>query len=342
MKDALRIFRFLLDEASRGHDVALLTLVRVKGSSARAIGSHLAVSATGAYAGSFSGGCIEAAIVAEARRVMEAGTSEILRFGAGSPFIDIRLPCGGGIDILVTPQPAIATVAAIVAQLEARAPVALRLHLDDGLELTDRMPAAQAGWIGSRFHVRHDPPLRIVIAGHGEEPVALARQAQAYGADVVALTPDETTAAAIRSLGVDTQILKVAGRSPDLACDERTALVLLFHDHDWEEALLMEALTHPCLYIGAMGSRATHERRLRMLADRGVPASQRARVLGPIGLIPASRDPDTLALSVLAEIVASARSAVEARSQKRSKTVDHPSRWPTHKHAGAATLTMAS
>lgn len=342
MKDALRIFRFLLDEASRGHEVALLTLVRVEGSSARAIGSHLAVSATGAYAGSFSGGCVEAAIVAEARRVMEAGTSEILRFGAGSPFIDIRLPCGGGIDILVTPQPAIAAVAKIVERLEGRVPVALRIHREDGLELTDRVSAEPAAWIGSRFHVRHDPPLRIVVAGHGEEPVALARQALAYGADVFALTPDEATATTIQSLDVETEILKVAGRSPDLDCDERTALVLLFHDHDWEEALLMEALNYPCLYIGAMGSRMTHERRLRMLADRGVPASQRARVHGPIGLIPASRDPDTLALSVLAEIVASARSAAEARRKRRSKTVDHSSNWPTNTHDGAAALKLAS
>lgn len=342
MKDALRIFRFLLDEASRGHDVALLTLVHVEGSSARAIGSHLAVSETGDYAGSFSGGCVEAAIVAEACRVLETGTSKFLRFGAGSPFIDIRLPCGGGIDILVTPQPAIATVAAIVERLEARAPVGLRLHIADRLELTDRMPVEQAAWLGAWFHVRHEPPLRIVVAGHGEEPVSLARQAQAYGADVVALTPDEETAAAIRSLGVETQIQKVAHRSPNLACDERTALVLLFHDHDWEEALLMEALAHPCVYIGAMGSRATHDRRLQMLADQGVPASQRARVHGPIGLIPASRDPDTLALSVLAEIIAAARSAVETRSQNRSTTVDHPSRWPTNTQDGAGALKLAS
>ena len=79
---------------------------------------------------------------------------------------------------------------------------------------------------------------------------------------------------------------------------------MLFHDHDWETALLRQALAQEALFIGAMGSARTHANRLAALEAAGVPAEQAARVCGPIGLIPAARDPQTLALSVLSEVVA--------------------------------------
>ena len=79
---------------------------------------------------------------------------------------------------------------------------------------------------------------------------------------------------------------------------------MLFHDHEWETALLAQALGQPALFIGAMGSAATHARRLEALAAAGVGAAAASRVTGPIGLIPAARDPQTLALSVLAQVVA--------------------------------------
>jgi xanthine dehydrogenase accessory factor len=99
-------------------------------------------------------------------------------------------------------------------------------------------------------------------------------------------------------------LLKTPAAHPALVLDRWSALVMLFHDHDWETALLEQGLAQEALYIGAMGSRRTHSSRLAALADAGVPSEQAARIRGPIGLIPAARDPETLALSVLAEIVA--------------------------------------
>ena len=314
MKDAARIFAFLADRAEAGERVALATLTQVIGSTARGIGTHMGIDEQGAFVGSFSGGCIESAIVGEARRILSKGRAEIVRFGAGSPYIDIRLPCGGGIDILVTPDPPAALLRDVVDRLEARQPVALSLNADGGMDFVPPAMVDRDGWVGAHFHVRHDPPIRIVIAGHGDEPVALARQALAYGAQVELLTPDMLAADRVRAMGAPVTLLKTTSSVPPLHLDPRSAMILLFHDHDWEEALLLHALEQPGFFIGAMGSRTTHARRLAMLEQHGVPAALRARIHGPIGLIPASRDPDTLALSVLAELVRAA-SGVPVRDE---------------------------
>ena len=92
------------------------------------------------------------------------------------------------------------------------------------------------------------------------------------------------------------------GQPPALLGDDWTAFVFVFHDRDWEDALLPSVLTQPAFLIGAVGSRRTHAQRLERLAAAGVIADQTARIKGPFGLIPATRDPASLALSILAEV----------------------------------------
>ena len=94
---------------------------------------------------------------------------------------------------------------------------------------------------------------------------------------------------------------------PEVTDDKWTALVLMFHDHDWEYALLEQALKGNAFYIGAMGSIRTHQDRCEMLKDKGVSPEDIARIHGPIGIIPTMRDANLLALSTLAEIVKNAQ-----------------------------------
>lgn len=68
---------------------------------------------------------------------------------------------------------------------------------------------------------------------------------------------------------------------------------------------MKQALSSPAFYVGAMGSRKTHALREAYLADIGVPEEERRRMVAPIGLIPSTRDPATLALSTLAQVVES-------------------------------------
>ncbi|MER6346865.1 XdhC family protein [Streptomyces sp. NPDC001595] len=87
--------------------------------------------------------------------------------------------------------------------------------------------------------------------------------------------------------------------------DDRTVLCVLTHDPKFDVPLLTEALRRPAAYIGAMGSRRTHEERARRLVEAGVEPAELARLRSPIGLDLGARTPEEVAVSVAAEIVAS-------------------------------------
>lgn len=301
MKDALSIFRFCLACMAGGERFVLVTLTNVEGSSSRGLGTHMAVSETGKSIGSLSGGCVEAAVVAQAREVLDAGRPASIRYGVGSPFIDIRLPCGGGIDLLFIPDPAREAIEVAVKGLAGRVPVWLRLGLDGAFHTsTQPLPARSA----DDFITRHDPDLQLLVLGHGSEPVAMAKLAMAHGAAVEVFSPDEVVLAAAGEAGAGTHLLTSLTTEAELRADRFTAIVFLFHDHDWETHLLAQALQGSAFFVGAMGSRQTHARRCAQLLANGMRDEDCARIVGPIGLIPASRDPQTLALSILAQVVA--------------------------------------
>ncbi|HUD94702.1 XdhC family protein [Sphingobium sp.] len=301
MKNAAEIFRFVRDRQMLGQRCALVTITDVTGRSTRMPGTHMAVCENGDWMGSFSGGCIEAAVVAEAQRVIAQGQAELVRFGAGSRYIDIRLPCGGGIDLLFTPEPDSNAVKHALMELDARRPVALSLGAD-GTSGIQHEGAGCSQWHGRHFIASHHPDLRISIIGHGEEVLALSRLGRAYNADIEVLTPDPKIVRHCLAMGVAATILKTPRDTTGVRSDPWTAHVFLFHDHDWEPALLEAALEGEAFYVGAMGSRATQQARLASLLERGIPAARLSRLVGPIGTIHTARDPDTLALSVLAQV----------------------------------------
>ena len=80
--------------------------------------------------------------------------------------------------------------------------------------------------------------------------------------------------------------------------------MLLFHEHEWEDALLTRAAAAGGFYVGALGSVRTHRLRCERLLAAGVPEAHVDRIRGPIGLVDRARESGPLALSVLAEIVA--------------------------------------
>ncbi len=90
------------------------------------------------------------------------------------------------------------------------------------------------------------------------------------------------------------------------AVDSRTAVCVLTHDAKFDIPLLRLALDLPIAYVGAMGSRRTHDERLRLLRDQGVPEAQLARLRSPIGLDLGARTPEETAVSITAEIIAQA------------------------------------
>lgn len=303
MKQALAIFRFLRDRADRGERAVLVTLTHVTGSASRAPGEHMAVAEDGRSVGSFSGGCVEAAVIAEAQDVLADGRSRLVRYGDGSRYIDIRLPCGGGIDLLFTPLPDRRQIDHAIAVLEGREPLTLRLTRDGNLTAARAVDGDATVWDEATFVVRHDPVLRIVVMGHGAEPAAMLAIARAYGADATLFSPQASLVEDARQQGFTAELLRFVGRADGLTIDPWTAVVMLFHDHDWETQLLLQVLEQRPLFIGAMGSMRTHRERQRRLLEAGGDPSDIARVVGPVGLIKATRDPHTLAVSIMAQVV---------------------------------------
>jgi len=290
--DHRSILSLLLAGSAEGVGGVLITLTGMEGASSRGIGTQMAVLADGRHAGSLSGGCIEAAVITEAQAALAEGLGRTVRYGLGSPYLDIRLPCGGGIDLMFTPSPDPAVLTEILARLERREAAALRIT-EAGVSLDEAADAAS-------FLRIYAPALCLVALGHGEDLTALVRLARAYGLTVEAFAP-ETDHHAAAEPGITPLISRTT--LPALTGDAWTAFVFLFHDHDWEEHLLPHALAQEGFYHGAVGSARTHRARLNGLHAAGVPGAALARLRGGIGLIPATRDPATLALSILGELV---------------------------------------
>ena len=261
---------------------ALALITGVEGPSYRPLGAGMVVSETGESLGSLSSGCIERDVVIHARAALADGQVRALRYGAGSPFRDLVLPCGGGLDILILPAPDRTALAQAQASLQARRPAMLRL----GPLMLDLQPQ-----------------LRVLAFGKGPELRLFSALAAAAGYPVESFSPDAETLAGL----AHGQVLASKDWPDGLKADARTAVTLFFHDHDWEPRLLQAALASPALYVGAQGSLRAHQARCAELATLGVPDQATARLAAPFGLIPSVRDPRTLAASVLAQVLEAAR-----------------------------------
>ena len=299
------IFHFIKAKQALGQAVALVTIAAVSGGLARNPGTHMAVSGDGEWAGSLTGGCIEAAVAGEALAVLADGAPRLTRFGQGSRFLDIRLPCGGSLDLLFTPITDAHLGRALVERLEARAPFALHLSLHDhGIALTPGEWRFSAALGGDKLVVNHIPPMRLALMGQGPTVEVLRAIGATIGVDSTVYSPHRDLVKRIHLAGGAAHWLTSATALPDFAADGTTAAVLILHEHEWDPPILAQWLRTRAFYIGAMGSKAAHARRCCTLKEMGVPDDDIGRICAPIGLIPSMRDPETLAVSIIAEIVA--------------------------------------
>jgi xanthine dehydrogenase accessory factor len=205
----------------------------------------------------------------------------------------------GGIDLLFQPLYETSALADAVAIVNARRPLRLALGRNGSVWI-DRGDAAYSHWAADAFIVFDKPTLWLAIFGHGAECEALVRLGAAFDADVELITPNANLLQWARSHGIAATALQRSILPATLAIDPWTALVLLFHDHDWEPPLLAQLLNTPAFFIGAMGSRATHEHRIAALRALDVSSRALSRLVAPLGVIASAREPTTLALSALA------------------------------------------
>ncbi|MGP0088465.1 MAG: XdhC family protein [Xanthobacteraceae bacterium] len=164
---------------------------------------------------------------------------------------------------------------------------------------------------GRVFLTVHVPPARLVITGAVHISQALAPIGKLLGYDVVIVDPRTAFATPERFPDV-----KVIAEWPDVALpplgiDRYTAFVALTHDPKIDDPALTHALARDCFYIGALGSKKTHARRVGRLKEQGLRDADIARIHAPIGLDIGAVSPAEIAVAIMGQITATLRLAAE-------------------------------
>jgi xanthine dehydrogenase accessory factor len=333
-----------------GEDVAIATLLDVRGSAPRLPGARLAVTRSGRMAGSVSGGCVENDVFERAMTVLDSGHAAVASYGiSDESAFAVGLACGGAIEVLIerfdaTPEwqalrrSIDATEAAAWAVGVAPEPL-LGRHLallpdgrivgslDSALDAAVASEARQLLFNGgagvvplafrdgeSRVFIEaFPPPLRLFIVGATHAAGALCRVARQLGFRVTVVDARGVYATPERFPEADE--LVCARPEEVLAAarlDARSYVVTLTHDPKFDLPVLAYALRSEARYIGAMGSRKTRERRKAELRALGLGEAELARLYSPIGLDIGARTPEEIAVAIAAELLA-VRSGREAR-----------------------------
>ena len=304
-----------LDWYRAGKGAALATVVETWGSAPRPVGSQLVVSGDGEMEGSVSGGCVEGAVVIEAMEAVQTGEAKMLEFGVSDDeAFAVGLACGGRIRVLVEPVGASLPeplLADLVAARAARQPVAYitdpdhgksRLAGPDESHLAERFRKDQSGMEGSEFIAIHNPPLRMIVVGAVHIAQALLPMARMAGYDPILVDPRPAFGSEARF-----ENQRIVEDWPDEALDAfgldtRTAVVTLTHDPKLDDPAITRALGSDVFYLGCLGSKRTHAKRVARLQEAGFSEEQITKIHAPVGLDIGARGPGEIAISIMAQI----------------------------------------
>ena len=293
---------------SEGKKVALATVVSTWGSAPRGVGSQLAISSDGEFEGSVSGGCVEGAVIVEALDAMSDGQCKLLEYGvADEDAFAVGLACGGDIKILVEPVDIGSGLKSddlkiIVASFSDRKTIGYSISLPEFERSELSNDDVRTGVKDECFYLTYSPSPRLVIVGAVHITKTLSSIAKMAGYDVYLVDPRESFASAARFPedifleGWSDEALK------DLGIDANTAIVTLSHDPKIDTPALEVALKSDAFYIGSLGSKKTHGKRIAQLQSLGFSDAEIDKIHSPIGLNIGSKTPPEIAISIMAEI----------------------------------------
>ncbi len=197
----------------------------------------------------------------------------------------------------------------IVAARARRAAVAYWVNMETGErgiagpgEHSERFRADKSGMEGDVFVHIHNPPLRMIVVGAVHVAQALVPMARMAGYDPVLVDPRPAFGAQARFPGE-----RIVEDWPDealeaLGLDARTCVVTLTHDPKLDDPAIETALRSEVFYLGCLGSKRTHGKRVERLVDAGFSEAEIARIHGPVGLDIGGRGPGEIAVSIMAEV----------------------------------------
>ncbi len=160
---------------------------------------------------------------------------------------------------------------------------------------------------GKLFFTVHVPPPKLIVVGAVHISQALAPMAALLDYDVTIVDPRTAFASPERFPDVNLIAQWPDVALPPLNVDRYTAFVALTHDPKIDDPALTHALERDCFYIGALGSKKTHGRRLERLKAQGISDAMLANIHAPIGLRIGAVSPPEIAVSIMGEITARLR-----------------------------------
>ena len=287
---------------------ALVTVARTWGSAPRPAGAWMALRNDGLVCGSVSGGCIEDDLIGRMQAGELAGDRPFTQvYGVSKTEAErFGLPCGGSLELVIEPKPALSVLAQLAERLSQGRLVVRSLNLTTGqASLADATPGESMNWDGTLLRTVHGPAWRLLIVGAGQISRYLAEMAQALDYAVTICDPRQEYRQAWDVPGA-----RLADGMPDdvvqeMKADPHLAVVALTHDPKLDDLALLEALKSPAFYVGALGSRGNSARRrerLRQYFD--LSTDQVARLHGPVGIPIGSRTAPEIAVSILAAMTA--------------------------------------
>ncbi|WP_148862402.1 XdhC family protein [Marinobacter fonticola] len=292
-----------------GERVWLCTILDTWGSSPRPAGSMLAVSESGRWAGSVSGGCLEEDLLQRTAREDRPDCPQITDYGVTTDDRErFRLPCGGRIRLLIEPlagEKQHEAVCRLLGYLDAKVPASRIVDLKTGQMIIEASDGQGTGITEQRESVRHTlgPECRLLLVGAGEVAGHVAAFGRRCGFDVTLCEPRETFLAG----WTDSETPVLTSLPDDLVLrsfnDSHTAILALAHDPRVDDMALLAALQSSCFYVGAMGSKQTSQMRRERLVALGITEQQLERLHAPIGIAIRSKTPAEIAISVIADLV---------------------------------------
>ncbi|MCB8988184.1 MAG: XdhC family protein [Ardenticatenaceae bacterium] len=333
MKDVINAIELWQED---GAPVALATVVQTWGSAPRQIGAKMALTPDGRLSGSVSGGCVEGAVFDEGVEALAQQRPRLLHFGvADETAWDVGLACGGTIEVFVEPldTAVFAFMRDLIQRDEAGAAITVIRGPEGtlGRKLAVSRAGGQVGTLGDvaldeqaaaaaqrAVHSHREqltdevevfldvvrPAPRLVMVGGVHIAVALTSLAKTLGYHTTVVDPRRAFGSVERFPHVEELIQAWPDEAfAQVELTPETAVALLTHDPKIDDPALKIILEKPVFYVGALGSRKTHAKRVERLRGYGFSEAQIARIHGPIGLDIGASTPEEIALSILAQIV---------------------------------------
>jgi xanthine dehydrogenase accessory factor len=301
------------DWQQAGHKLTLAFVIQTWGSSPRQAGSIMLIRDDHHIEGSVSGGCVEGAVIEAALAAQVSGTGKHLDFGvADETAWNVGLSCGGSLAVLVCPIADqgidAGTLTRTAAQSRARETVCFALNIHTGkIEPTLPIPADLTEsqiYNDTHFIFIQPPTARLIVVGGVHIAQHLVPMARRIGLDVTLIDPRSAFANEARFIECNIIADWPETALKTMTLDARTAMVTLTHDPKIDDDALIPALYSDLFYIAALGSRRTHEKRVERLSVAGCDATRIARIHAPAGLDIGSKHPADIAISILAELIA--------------------------------------